>query len=199
MKMKSNIALIGKMHEGKSSVATILEEDYGYARWAFAGPVKELGDKALTQIIDPELRNMTGKTFNPTKAKNRPMYQLVGARGRAYNLDIWVQKLAQQFLRLGGPSGIVIDDMRYLNEAAWAHISGFTLVRVVRPEEIRLASIRSAFQTDYGRPPHDWEEVAMLNHESETEVDSIVWDLRIDNDADIQHLRDQVATILAGL
>lgn len=196
MKLKKNIALVGKMHEGKSTVAGILAEDYGYGIWHFAMPVKELADAALNHIIDPRLREMTGKMLTPTKAMNRPFYQGVGARGRAYDPGIWIKQLGASFSRGGSPRGIVIDDMRYLNEAAWTKVREFAVIRIQRPEDERLASIKKSFNMDYGRDPYEWELLAMLNHESETEVDKIEWEILIKNDEDIPYLREQVRMMM---
>lgn len=198
MKLKKNIGLIGKMHEGKSSVATILAEDYGYSIWHFAEPVKEVADRALAQVVDPFLRDATKKSLVPGKALNRLWYQAMGARGRAYDQDIWIKLLGQRYLRAGSPRGIVIDDMRFINEAAWAKLRDFVTIRIRRPEEDRVASVTAAFFKDYGRDIKQWELDMVLNQDSETEVDSVEFDFLIENNGE-SPLSLEVRKVMEGL
>jgi hypothetical protein len=87
-------------------------------------------------------------------ARGRKLLQDIGTAGREYRRDCWVRHLPHY--------PVIVDDVRYINEAAAIRAVGGIIVRVVRP----------------GLTP--------MNHSSETEQAHIVADYTITSDDHIE-------------
>jgi cytidylate kinase len=128
------VGLTGKKGCGKSSVAAILAEKYGYEHVSFATPIKAMlkaigfTDRQLNDPIEKE------KLIPELGKSPRECMQLLGTEfGRAMVKDsIWVTSLEK---RLDKSKNYVIDDVRFPNEAAMIHANGGKVVRVVRASQ----------------------------------------------------------------
>ncbi len=142
------IAFYGPMCSGKTFAANYLVDHHGYQRVNFAGKLKELA----ANIFD-----VHGKD-----GEDRTVLQQLGQKMREIDTDIWV-KLALEKIRYNYPdSRIVIDDLRYVNEAKALRANGFTIVRVHTDEDIRLNRIKKLYpNTPVGADQHsserEWE------------------------------------------
>lgn len=192
------VGLIGKKRVGKDTFAAVLVEEFGFARVAFADPLKEM---ALT--IDPIIDDLsTTSVWNPvrlapmvdadgwervkdTYPEARRFLQRLGDGVRQFDPELWVQTgmLDVADLRRAGTDNdfygpampVVITDVRYPNEADAIREAGGTLVRIVRPE------------VDDGDA-----------HASETALDGYAADLQAFNHSTVQNLQDQ-ARVIAGI
>lgn len=151
------IGLIGKIGSGKSTVASILVEDYGFTKIAFADPLKQMLVKA--EIIKPE--ELEQKT-----PFARQMLQKIGTNLIRNQIDpnFWVRLCNQkiQMLLSQGIDKIVIDDVRFPNEAQLIKTSGGILVKIINLAE---------------RPTNEFD-----LHESESYTDELPYDFIIKND-----------------
>lgn len=136
------IGLCGLAGSGKTTVAKMLEDDLGFARLSFAGPLK-----AMTRALGLSLREMAGDL------KERPCRQLCGKTPRQFmqllgtefgrqmiGEDFWVQTfiaaVERELLDATAdqrPLHIVSDDVRFPNEAQAIRDLGGIVVRIDRP------------------------------------------------------------------
>ena len=118
-----NVAVIGGLRSGKSTLAEILEKEYGMKRLSFGAKLKEVVAEAV------KYTPLAGK-------KNVPLLQTIGQQFRQFHEDVWVSHVNQTFIE-GDCTGFVIDDLRQPNEYLWALNNGFLIVRVHASEDIR--------------------------------------------------------------
>ncbi len=129
------IGFCGAAGAGKTFAATHLARCYGYSRVRFAGPLKSmLHALGLTEAEtdgaekDKPCALLGGKT-------PRHAMQTIGTEwGRQHiDADLWVrawERAAAQFLDAGFP--VVVDDVRFANEASAIWSRGGILIRIDR-------------------------------------------------------------------
>ena len=149
IKLPFVLGLAGRKGVGKTHIARGLEER-GWVRMSYADGVRELA-LALDPYVDwfdpgtGQYPNIVGLPLSDLvgdrgwdKAKENPevrrILQVVGTEiGRSIDPDIWVNKLAARIYKLPAGSRVVIDDVRFPNEAdkirhAWGgvvvHLNG---------------------------------------------------------------------------
>lgn len=146
------VGLIGKKRVGKDTFAAVLVEEFGFARVAFADPLKETAltiDPLLPYGMDDMQRladAVAGDGWETTKdeyPEARRFLQRLGDGVRQFDPEFWVRAGMAQAdrLRHDRPMGsmgipakpVVITDVRYPNEADAIREAGGTLVRIVRP------------------------------------------------------------------
>jgi dephospho-CoA kinase len=164
--MTRPIAFMGKAESGKTTAASLLMSR-GLPRASFAEPIKN--------ICNPVAEYLYGANF--PKEKARWIYQAVGQAGRDEHNNFWINKLADEVKAF---RCVVIDDLRYINEAEWVRSVNGIIIGIVRPgHENRLT-------------PEQRE------HSSEMEQDSIVADIELVNNFDTQQeFIKSVATLYA--
>lgn len=143
-----NIGIVGKLGSGKTSLANYLVAEFGYTKMSFADPMKDIAK----EFFDVE--------------KGRPLYrELMQKLGtdwfRSIDPDVWVKHL----LKRATGDRMVVDDVRFPNEAKGLLDAGWLLVYLDCSEDIR---IRRVLERDGSFDP------ACLSHPSETGVDDIV-------------------------
>lgn len=141
------IAFLGPMCSGKTWAASYLVDNYGYTKISFA-------DKLKTIAYD--LYGVQNKD-----ARSRALLQELGQDIRKHDVDVWI-KIAlykADYLAKQGKS-LVIDDLRYTNEAKVLKRNGFVLLRMSCDEADRQERIKSLYP-DYTNGVH--------NHPSEQE------------------------------
>jgi hypothetical protein len=178
------VGLAGAAHSGKSTAARYLQERHAFEPYTFATPLKAMLEQMLIEcgldyayVHEPQLKSrpIPGLGFS-----YRHLAQTLGTEwGRnQVHEDLWVRLAA---LCLGLPDApihdrIVIHDVRHPNEAEWIESLGGVVVRIFRRDA-----------------------PAVRAHESEQLLDLITPWARIDNDLSIEHLHDQLDTMLASL
>lgn len=169
-----NIAVIGKMGAGKSTLADLLIEHWGYRRLSFAAKLREVA----VSIWGESARN------------DRAKLQGLGVAVREIDEDAWVNAAMQTMqnyrrgLHLVGadsdevmrdmerPMRFVIDDCRFPNEYQVLREQGFVFVQIEADETVRIDRLqRNGKLTD----------VSQLNHVSETALDGYSADYKIVN------------------
>lgn len=148
------VALSGKMRSGKSFVAEHLVEKQGFQTMRFAGPLKDdifgMGFPRWAIIDKPDWMRL--------------LMQAYGQARRAMNPNYWVEQLvldmqnvrATQLAGVVSVHGVVIDDMRFTNEA--------NALRELNPDEYDVKLIRLYRTGDPG-------DVSHVNDVSECDLD----------------------------
>lgn len=157
------IAFTGKAGSGKTSAAIYLQNNYDFTIISFATKLKHFVDQ------------MWGKY----PKKRRGLLQEVGMKMREIDDKIWINFLLRETLLEKDPmirytwnnTNLVIDDMRFLNEAKIMRDFEFKIVRLERAETHRS----------------DTNEKTRA-HLSETEMDEIISDITLDAGRDLKEL-----------
>lgn len=173
-----NIALCGRAGAGKSTVAEILTEHYGYRQLSFAAPLKEI---AVT-------------LWGERTGRERRVLQKLGLALRGIDPDVWVNELCADvdlFSAFPHHAPMVVDDLRFPNEYRALGNRGFVIVRVECPEDIRIVRLK-----DNGK----WQNREQLEHETEVALDGCVVHHIIPNDTnDLTILKKDVVSLIETL
>ncbi len=137
------IAFYGPMASGKSWCANYLYDKHSYTKVAFARKLK---------LVAEDLFGIKDKS-----GSNRKLLQDLGTNLRSLDPDIWIKHL---LLSIEDDQFVVLDDLRYINEAKVLKNHGFTLVLANCPEAVRLERV-SRLYPDTTK--------AMMSHPSELE------------------------------
>ena len=184
-----NIALTGRMGTGKSTIAQLLSEMYGYHRISWAAPVKDFAAMAYGPI-DKTASYAVTQNGVTRYISGREILQRLGtdALRMQVDQDFWI-KVGLNRIRAALTANpnvrIVIDDTRFPNEADALRARGFLIVRVKLPDALRLARM--------DEEPGD----RIHNHPSETLSDTIPAHLDIWNTADSHATVQELMRVLA--
>jgi hypothetical protein len=134
------LGLTGRRGSGKSSVAKVLADTYDFEILSFATPIKDMlsamgiPDKYLH---DPEFKEQPVPGYGKS---GRYLMQTLGTEfGRhLVHPGVWVRAVKDKISKL--KIDVVLDDVRFENEATMIHAYGGMIVRVERP---------------YGTPPDE--------------------------------------------
>jgi len=176
------IGLTGYKTSGKSTLANMLIQNRGFARCAFATPLKGmlislLVDQGLRlkdaqRMVDGDLKEVASRYF-AGQTPRHAMQTLGTEWGRQLiHPDFWIIAWKN---RIEDIQRVVADDLRFVNEELAVHAKGGIIVRVNRPGL---------------EAPAD-------SHASESEVDSIRHNYLIENDGTPSDMWTQMETILA--
>lgn len=190
----THTAIVGTMHSGKSTLASLLVGRYGYTRMGLADEVKYAAMDMLNEFLHiyrdsfPDrwdglcgkriIINIDRQEIEDSKGVFRPFLQWLGtdfARQYLKNDACWIEMFSKKVQAHGMSGPIVCDDVRFPNEADALRELGFRIVRIRRPEEERIASILASGGS-----------LDALTHASESDVSSI----RVDEDFDCYSLDD---------
>ena len=142
MKLTKTIGFTGLAGSGKTYAATWFRFRTGKGSvWSFAAEIKAIAK---------------GMGWDGQKDdRGRRLLQQIGSAGRAYDPWTWVSKMPTD-------QPIIIDDVRFLNEAEAIRDAGGIVVRIIRPG------------------------LTAMDHESETEQKYIVADYTLIHDEDLE-------------
>ena len=83
--------------------------------------------------------------------RGRRLLQVLGTEaGRAYDENIWIRKLEQEIEDTQEDFWVVVDDLRFDNEAVWVRDSGGTVIRVVGGLMAELEGKLAAHESEAG-------------------------------------------------
>jgi hypothetical protein len=181
----TNIALMGKARSGKDTVAARLCEAHGYARVAFADPLKEHALR-INPIVSTRFSGgdefalrlaRCVEIYGWERAKDefpevRRTLQEIGQGVREVDPYFWV-RIAVNKISEVRPDPVVVTDVRYPNEVATLRAIGFRIVRIVRP--VIAANLTPA-------------EREAAKHDSETALDGETPDVLIYNGGSLAEL-----------
>lgn len=171
-----NVAIVGKMGAGKSSLANHLVDVHKYTRVANAGALKTLAQMAYGPIDKGETYRVTRNAdmawtthddWREFEVSGREILQGIGQTLKEFDRDIWLKAMERDMATKQGP--FVCDDTRFPFEADYLRNAGWVIVKLYVPKEVRA----ERYERLYGRVPTAEE----LSHPSETEVDNIQEDI----------------------
>lgn len=131
------IGLAGKMASGKTTASKVLEKEYGFRRRAYADPLKEtamsLFELSANQVYELADKNIVDPRYNKTP---REIMQLFGTECVRNHIhpDFWVMKM-QWFISKNATMRIVVDDVRFDNEADLIRNLGGVIIHMTREED----------------------------------------------------------------
>ena len=185
------IGLTGKQGTGKDTVGEILIRDYGFKRHAFADPVREMAlainpwiverDEMGDQSAEVRLADVVA-AFGWDQAKRlfpetRRLLQAIGTDavrniiGQNTWIDLAMSRVSEELV---AGNRVIITDVRFRNEAEAIQLIGGDVIKLIR----------------------DGVAGSNTTHVSETELDSIVPDVEIDNNHTVADLEREVASVL---
>jgi len=187
---KSNvhrIAISGKARAGKNTVAEMIVKamelkDHQYKITALANPMK-----AIAQAMFPdasheclygasELRSQVISNKYTDANGNALTYRQflldLGAFGRRYNSDIWLNCIVEAAKNLPDISAYIIADIRFSNEFEYFKKSGFHMIRVVRDDYTKINDVSEMEQDAI--PNSAFDTVIENNHSMDTLYDIVV-------------------------
>jgi len=118
------LALVGGMGAGKTHVAQLLEQR-GWTRLSFAKPLKA----AAAELMDKPSRELLQALSEVTRnVEPHPLVEAMAQRLRELDETATFERQ---------PINLVVDDVRFPDEARMLEDAGFTVLRVVAPSEVR--------------------------------------------------------------
>ena len=158
-----NIGLIGKLGSGKTTAAKHIAAEYGYNRYSLAAPMRE-----IVRIVYPHM--------DKKDPRYRQLMQKLGTDWfRSYDEDVWVNVLLFRTSLETHP--VVVDDVRFVNEARTLLEKGWLLIYIDASDEVRK-------QRCIERDGH-WDE-SVLNHSSETQIEEAAQYAQYSIDGDLE-------------
>ena|SRR5690625_727416 len=172
------IILTGKLRSGKSTVSTYLANEYGFHVMAFGDVLKRTADELFVGSDVYKFERIGTDEFTPICRKPRRLYQDYGTALRALDPNVWIRQVERSlpvWENMRSVNGIVVDDLRQLNEEKWAKANGFTVIRINADEDTRLRRATEAGDTFSADD---------LRHATEHHVDNVEADYDVWNDGE---------------
>lgn len=175
------ILLVGKMGCGKTTVAQILEQEYGYTRYMMAGWLKNT-------IMSHYNLDYIDKQYTINNKSMRTILQEVGMKMREVDKDWHIDEL----LKVLPDENFVIDDVRFLNEVkVLSTCRDLEVVSLVNEKSARLDMLAKRD----GYVPT----IAELNDSSESEIGDIMADHIIINTYNIEDLNHDIHVLMENI
>ncbi len=124
------IGIMGKLNSGKDTIAQAYV-DRGYIRLGFGDPIKEI----VHDLFDIPREILWGSSKERTGEVRRMLQGLGTDFARSFRPNVWVDKMKGQITTcdLMGDHGVVIPDVRFINEAELLHAMDATIIQIKRP------------------------------------------------------------------
>lgn len=177
------IAFTGLAQSGKSTASAYMESTHGFVRINFKSAMIEEIKKTMPAFLakEAEIHNCTiDDLFNTKPGSFRQFLQNYGTELRRseeqdYWVNQWLTRANQMYLDKN--VGIVVDDVRFINEAEMIKRAGGVLIRVVKEGQDTV-----------------------MAHQSETEMSQIVPDYTIvAKPGDVESLCNQIQAIYESI
>jgi len=154
-------AISGKARAGKNTVASLMIKHLGYPEdktkiVALADPMKRIVKSMFPEASEEclygpsELRStiIADKYFdkNGKSLTYRQALIDLGAFGRQYNGDIWLNCLVEDARSSTDKWAYIVSDVRFINEFKFLKEAGFTMIRVLRDDAARIDDISETQQ-----------------------------------------------------
>ena len=192
------VGVIGKKRSGKDTIANYLVQYYNFQRYAFADPMKVMVKEAFLwnevwvngkykEAVDPRwgisprqaLKHIGTEWAQYGLCESYPEFKEVTDR------NLWVKRFIYFYMACKGynyadQKNFVISDVRFpheiktIKESRDLNNDKKVFIKVVRPESEKV--------TD--------------THESEKLVDTLLYDYIVQNHGTLQHLQNQITSIL---
>jgi hypothetical protein len=132
--MNKLIALVGTAGSGKSLVGKRLVERHGFAVLRIADPIKRMLSAGLG-LTEEQLDGRSKQLPIPEFGGHTPRHLMqtlgFGWGRREVHANLWVEVWRQNYRKMAGP--VVVDDVRFTNEAAVVRELGGVVWRITRP------------------------------------------------------------------
>lgn len=183
----TNIAIVGQMYAGKTTLANAITRVGGHQRVLMAGPLKAIAGLAFNEDIDK------GKTYDTSYGpkSGRQILQEVGQSMKSVDRDFWLNCFfndVDHLIQIAQGSEFVVDDVRFVFEAEALRNNGWVIIKVKTPEDVRLRRGKDALGRDITTQE--------LGHESEAEVNRISSDYLWDGTTPLEEYDDKVRNLL---
>lgn len=174
--MSYKIAVLGQMRAGKDTVAEILKEKELFIELKFSD-----GISAIIRTYFPEAEQF---------GKPRQHYQHIGQSLRQLDEDVWINRLDKKLKALSTERSVIVTDVRQENEVKYLKEQGFTLIKVIADDSVRIQRIEA--EGDVFNP-------SMFEHETEQGILQYDCDFLINNSGSFTELQEQVDSIWAAI
>ena len=194
------IGVNGFKRSGKDTVADYLVNNMEMHRYAFADPIRAAASGMFGLPLcrfegDHRLREQPDPYWGISP---RRMLQLLGTEGgrKVFGDDLWIRRVQYEWEGMkreekdrkgtgyATQGGMVVSDVRFVNEAEWIISEGGMILRVVRPgTEPEVTGWKKIL-------PRRWQELFI--HESERKLPDRLVTLTIDNSHALGYLWDQI-------
>jgi hypothetical protein len=180
--------LMGTKGSGKDTSVAHLRSNPRIACYALADPLKQvtrdLFQMTEAQMHDPVVKETVDPRWNRSP---RELLQWLGTDCIRDQIDpdFWLKRFVlwyDQVVRDGSVDAVFVTDIRFRNEAEMVHRLGGKVVRVVRGE-------RGGDSKDSTDPTH--------THVSETQLDTVVPDVVVQNDSTVDTLQQSINDLMA--
>lgn len=181
------VAFTGQISHGKSAAADYLINHHGFERVSFADPLKEmlmtLG-LSREQLYDQRKKEEPCGVVLGGKTPRHAMQTLGTEWGRKMiHTDIWAEAALRKMTKaIDEDRRLVIDDLRFDNEAKVVRSLGGIVVQIIRPD---LDDARSFWSK-------------LLRHSSERGVSHNLIDVYLHNDSTLDMLHESLESMLEG-
>lgn len=169
------IAIYGKLRSGKTEVAKYISERLDCDVFDFADSLKECLALAYPESV-----------YQP---KNRDLLIKFGQHLRALDVDIWVNTVRFK-IRNSNKEHIIVTGTRQQNEYEMLKEQGFTFIKVVADENIRVERCLAE---------GDKFTTSNLNNTTEIDLDNYEYDYLITNERGIDELHAAIREILVDI
>lgn len=154
------IAIAGPMGSGKTTISEYMNRVYGTDTLSFGFYVRE----ALELIGVNE--NVWDKRKSP---ELRQLLQTLGQGMRDYDEDFWVNKMRHELDSGFFDDDVVVDDLRYYNEAAMLQDEGFYLIKLECPSLLEDGDPAREHESEHGLDGWDDWNAVITSHPGDIE------------------------------
>ena len=150
------IAISGKRRTGKTTLANLLRDEYGYCPISLADPLKQMVRLQFglsAEQTDGKMKEMaTQYPDQSLPGRNRfltprDIMIMMGQFYRSVDQQFWVNRLFQE-IRLKSHQVYVIPDVRFKNELNQMKKYNAVLVRLERDESLTGSNIKDSSETE---------------------------------------------------
>jgi dephospho-CoA kinase len=180
-----NVAIVGRFCSGKTTLANVLVDEYGFKKVSMADNMKNIVREVYGTLDKNEMVQVTLRDGNIVRRSIREVLQTLGEAVKDADRDIWLKWFEADLMFVRGP--FVMDDMRLLFEAEALRETGWVIVALNCPEPVRM----ERYFKVYGKYPT----MAEMNHKTETESGLITADVILDATLSPEYL----AAVVAGM
>lgn len=166
--MVLKVGFLGKLGSGKTTCANYCSTRLG---------------KGVTFKFASPLYRFVADIYGNDGQKHRAIMQGVADAVRKEDPLVFVKRLERDLEDYGWVANVYIDDVRFANEALMLKQHGFTLIKLVRNDNLRLSYLAGGSAT----------------HSSETEVDDCVYDYMVENNGSFEELYEKLDYIVGKI